>query len=233
MKTRSKILATVLATALLVTGTVFGTMAYLTDQDAVTNTMTVGNIDISLDEAKTDTDGTPVTPASRVKANAYKLIPGHSYTKDPTVHITEGSENSYIFITVDNGIADIESTETGYKNIAAQITDAGWLVLDATDYPGVYYRTYSTVDTDTNYGVFKNFKISGTVDNETLAEYKDKTIVVNAYAVQQDGFASAKDAWVATFGTEKKDDAQTGDNTQQPSSPIAGAGTDTNTESND
>jgi predicted ribosomally synthesized peptide with SipW-like signal peptide len=200
MKTRSKILATVLATALLVTGTVFGTMAYLTDKDTVTNTMTVGDIDISLDEAKTDTDGKPVTPASRVNANTYKLIPGHSYTKDPTVQIKEGSEDSYIFITVDNGIADIESTETGYTNIATQITNAGWLVLDATVYPGVYYRTYVTTDTDAGYVVFKNFKISGTVDNETLASYKNETIVVNAYAVQQDGFASAKDAWSATFG---------------------------------
>lgn len=229
MKTRSKILATVLATALLVTGTVFGTMAYLTDKDTVTNTMTVGNIDISLDETRTNTDGTKDTSATTsVQSNTYKLIPGHSYTKDPTVHVAKKSEDSYIFITVDNGIAGIESTETGYTNIAGQITVNNWTAVDAMAYPGVYYKVFTHSDTataDTDLAVFGNFKIKGDVDSATLANYKDKTIVVNAYAVQKDGFSSAKDAWAATFGAEKKAETQqTGDNSQ------GGAGTDSGSE---
>ena len=228
MKTRSKILATVLATALLVTGTVFGTMAYLTDTDTVTNTMTVGNIDISLDEYKTDVNGNADKTAVRVRANTYKLIPGHSYTKDPTVHVAKESEDSYIFITVDNGIAGIESTETGYTNIAGQIAANEWAVVDATTYPNVYYRVFTHSDTatkNTDLAVFGNFKIKGDVDSATLADYKDKTIVVKAYAVQKDGFSTAKDAWAATFGAEKKAETQqTGDNTQ------GGAGSETGSE---
>ena len=230
MKTRSKILATVLATALLVTGTVFGTMAYLTDKDTVTNTMTVGNIDITLDEVKTNPDGTKDTSVTtRVKENTYKLIPGHSYTKDPTVHVAKESEDSYIFITVDNGIADIEAatstTDPAYTNIAGQITANKWTAVDATAYPGVYYQVFTHVDgatADTDLAVFENFKISGSVDNEKLAKYAKKTIVVNAYAVQKDGFTDAKAAWAATFGAEKKAETQqTGDNTQ------GGAGSET------
>ncbi len=204
MRAKSKILATALAAALLVTGTVFGTMAYLTDQDTVTNTMTVGNIDITLDEAKTDVDGTPVEGAARVQENTYKLVPGHKYTKDPTVHVEADSEDSYVFVTVTNEIADIEAAKTdAYAPILKQITDNGWKKLTGYD---VYYQEYTSPAEETDLKVFDNFKINGEVENAELAEYAGKTIVVNAYAVQQDGFGSAEAAWAATFGV---------DNTQQ------------------
>lgn len=207
MRAKSKVLATALAAALLVTGTVFGTMAYLTDSKTVTNTMTVGNIAIELDEAKTDTDGTPVTPETRVIENTYKLVPGHEYTKDPTVHVDKNSENSWLFVKIDNQIAGIEAdtstTDPVYAKIADQITANGWTAL-GTDYPNVYYREYApaaapTVDTD--YVVFSSFKIKGEgVTGDTLKDYDGKEIVVNAYAVQKDGFDSAAAAWEATFG---------------------------------
>ncbi len=201
MRAKSKILATALAAALLVTGTVFGTMAYLTDQDTVTNTMTVGNIAITLDEAETNEDGTPVAGAARVQKNTYKLVPGHEYTKDPTVHVEADSENSYIFVTVDNGIAGIEATATdGYTPILKQIENKGWTAL--MDHENVYYKEYASSTEATNLEVFGDFKIDGDVDNAKLAEYAEKTIVVNAYAVQQDGFGSAEAAWAATFGAD-------------------------------
>ena len=233
MKTRSKILATVLATALLVTGTEFGTMAYLTDKDTVTNTMTVVNIDISLDEYKTDVNGNADKTVARVQENTYKLIPGHSYTKDPTVHVAKESEDSYIFITVDNGIAGIEAatstTAPVYTNIAGQIKANGWSVVDTTDYPNVYYKEFTHSDTataDTDLAVFGNFKIKGDVDSATLANYKDKTIVVNAYAVQKDGFSTAKDAWKASgFATTQ---VQTGDKTQGGAGSATGSETSGN-----
>ncbi len=202
MRAKSKILATALAAALLVTGTVFGTMAYLTDQDTVTNTMTVGNIAITLDEAKTETDGTPVEGAARVKENTYKLVPGHEYTKDPTVHVEADSEDSYIFVKVTNEIAGIEAAGTDvYAPILKQITDNGWTALTG-GYEGVYYKEYTSQATEKNLEVFGNFKIDGEVDNDTLAGYARKTIVVNAYAVQKDGFNSAEAAWAATFGAD-------------------------------
>lgn len=201
MRAKSKILATALAAALLVTGTVFGTMAYLTDKDTVTNTMTVGNIDITLDEYKTDVNGNADTTATRVQANTYKLVPGHEYTKDPTVHVTANSEDSYIFVTVENGIADIETASSdAYKTIAEQVTANDWQPV--TGYTGVYYKNYTSQATDENLPVFAKFQVSGDVDGKTLAGYANKTIVVNAYAVQKDGFDSAAAAWAATFGAQ-------------------------------
>lgn len=100
MKTKSKALLLTLCAVLLVAASVMGTMAYLTSTDEVNNTFTVGNVKITLDEAKVNTDGTLATPAERVKANEYKLLPGHTYTKDPTVTVIKGSESSYVRMKV-------------------------------------------------------------------------------------------------------------------------------------
>lgn len=58
MKTKSKALLLTLCAVLLVAASVMGTMAYLTSTDKVENTFTVGNVKITLDEAKVNTDGT-------------------------------------------------------------------------------------------------------------------------------------------------------------------------------
>lgn len=199
MKTRNKALVLTLCAVLLVVATVMGTMAYLTSTDSVTNTFTVGKVAITLDEAKVNTDGTPVADADRVKANAYKLIPGHSYTKDPTVHVAADSEDSYIFVKVENGIAAFEAA--GDKAITKQIEKNQW--NDLKGVPGVYYKEYTSKTTQENLVVFENFKIA---DNANAADTwngitaQNTKITVTAYAVQKEGFADAKAAWDATFG---------------------------------
>ena len=95
MKTKSKALLLTLCAVLLVAASVLGTMAYLTSTDTVTNTFTVGKVEIKLDE----TDVTNPT-GSRVQANSYKLMPGTTYTKDPTVTVKAGSEESYVRMKV-------------------------------------------------------------------------------------------------------------------------------------
>ena len=100
MKTRSKALLLTLCAVLLVAASVLGTMAYLTSTDSVENTFTVGSVAITLDEAEVDENGTPVEGAARVKSNEYKLMPGHTHTKDPTVTVEKGSESSYVRMKV-------------------------------------------------------------------------------------------------------------------------------------
>ena len=114
MKRKTKVLGMVTAAVLLVTATIFGTMAYLTSTDEVTNTFTVGSVAIKLDEAEANADGTLVEGADRVKANSYKLMPGHEYDKDPVVHFADNSEAAWLFVEVTNGIAGIESKAEGY-----------------------------------------------------------------------------------------------------------------------
>lgn len=209
MKTRNKALVLTLCAVLLVVATVMGTLAYLTSTDSVTNTFTVGKVALTLDEAKVNPNGTLIykedgtTPVARVRENAYKLIPGHSYTKDPTVHVTADSENSYIFVKVENGIAALEAAtvqgENGYKTIADQIAANHWTQLDGV--ANVYYQEYTSQGTNKDLKVFENFKIADTASaGDAWNNAANATVTVTAYAVQKDGFNTAKDAWSATFG---------------------------------
>lgn len=118
MKKHKKILVLLLAALLLVTATVFVTMAYLTSEKKVENTFTVGKVNIKLDEALVDSAGQPgklnensefepvgnVENADRVDGNMYKLFPNHVYVKDPTVTVLEGSDESYVrmFVHINN-----------------------------------------------------------------------------------------------------------------------------------
>lgn len=206
---KKKILVACLCVALAVLTVAGTTLAYLTSQDKVTNTFTVGNVAITLDEKDVD-NSTP--DAERDKANAYLLMPGKNYEKDPTVHVNPVSENSWIFVKVENGIAAFEAANSadanGYKTIANQITANGWTALDNVD--GVYYKSYTKSTTGADLVVFREFQLSDTANNETgwkdigntIAGSTGKVgdIVVTAYAVQADGFNTAIAAWNATFG---------------------------------
>lgn len=208
MKMNSKlrrILLTVCSAALLVCVTVGATVAYLTSTTGpVTNTFTVGNVAITLDEVDTDVygaeakkvtnteDGTvtkvPVqddeTP-TRGTGNVYKLIPGHEYTKDPTVHVSDGSEDCWLFVKVVNGISGIEAD----TKIATQMANNGWTLVEEDS--NVYaYKTKVPANTDVP--VFSSFTIANDAD---VSSYSNATITITAYAVQADGFASSADAW--------------------------------------
>lgn len=213
MKKTSKALLLMLCAVLLVAASVLGTMAYLTSTDTVTNTFTVGNVKITLDEKDVDndnntSDNVTVNGVVRDKANSYKLLPGHTYTKDPTIHVDASSEDCYLFVKVENGIADIEGTKT----VATQMAEKGWVAVSGTT--GIYvYTTDRTnpaaVSANTNIVVFENFTVDGTKvvnvpEDETvptgkldIAEYDNNTITVTAYAVQKDGFESktAAEIW--------------------------------------
>ena len=187
-----KTLTIILAFALVIAMSVAGTVAYLTSQDSVTNTFTVGKVKITLDEAKVDANGAAVTPAERVKANSYKLIPGHTYTKDPIIHVDANSEKCWLFVKVENGISAIEDSA---NTIAAQLAAKGWSAV--TGEAGVYAYEQSVAG-GTDVPVFGSFKIAGTAD---VASYANATVVVTAYAVQADGFDTAAAAWTASgFG---------------------------------
>lgn len=104
MKKRTRKTLLVICSALILLGISIGaTLAYLTDSDAVANTFTIGQVRIKLDE--TNVNDKPATPPTsgapdRVKANEYHLIPGQTYTKDPTVTMLDGSESAYVRMLV-------------------------------------------------------------------------------------------------------------------------------------
>ncbi len=199
---------------LLVCMSVGATLAYLTSQDQVTNTFTVGKVKITLDEldvdangdpvqvptGETDDEGNPITEdtTERVKANEYHLLPNHEYMKDPIVHVDADSDDCWLFVDIKNEIAAIQDDNA---TIHAQMEANGWSQLTEG---GTVYAYATTVAGGTDVPVFEMFKVAGDVANEELATYAGKTIVVTAYAVQADGFDTAAAAWTATFGAPKE-----------------------------
>lgn len=203
MKTKNKALLLALCAVSLVTASVLGTMAYLTDDDKVTNTFTVGSVAITMDEK--DVDGSSQNANGRDQANSYKLLPGHEYEKDPTIHVDADSEDCYLFVKVENGIEGIE--QAGTTTVANQMAAKGWKLVRGQTNVYVYVGTADANDPATvtkrmDVPVFEKIKIAGSTDGDTLKAYEGKTITVTAYAVQKDGFEGKTPAeiWTTAFG---------------------------------
>ena len=117
-----KTLAALAAVALALGCVIGGTMAWLTDKtEAVTNTFTTSDIDISLEES----DNLDL-----------KMIPGYTITKDPKVTVKAGSEKCYLFVKVEKS--------TNFDDFMTYQIASGWTALPGVS--GVYYRE---VDADT------------------------------------------------------------------------------------
>ena len=208
---KKKILVACLCVALAVLTIAGTTLAYLTSQETVTNTFTVGKVEIKLDEAKANADGTLVPNADRVKENSYKLIPGHTYNKDPMVTVLSGSESSYIKMTVTfTKAAELDAifapTGADLTSIFNGYDSTNWIYKGNTEDTTANTRTYefwykeavaaptADVALDT---LFDQIKAPDSLTNSDLNNLKDLKITVNAYAIQADGFATAEAAWAA------------------------------------
>ena len=209
---KKKLLIMSVAMVLVCAFTVGMTIAYLTSTDEVVNTFTVGNVRIKLDEADVDEYGRVPqgSPAPRVTENTYKLIPGHEYTKDPTVTVLSGSEESYIKMTVTVTKSDV--LDAIFAPNGAQLTEiftgfgSNWEYKSNTEDTENKTRTYefwykTAVDAREDAvklePLFTSIVVPDFITGDQLAELQTMTITVNAYAIQADGFADATAAWAA------------------------------------
>lgn len=208
-KTARKVLLMACSALLLVCLTVSATVAYLTAEDKVENTFTVGKVAIKLDEADVNTDGTYVEDHdTRTEANEYHLLPGHTYIKDPTVTVLKGSEASYIRMLVTiNEQADLDAIFA--KNGGAALTtffggvSTDWTLVAETEndddtrtYEFRYKSTVAAPDGDVVLDdLFETVIIPGEIENDELLTISDLTITVVAQAIQADGFENADEAW--------------------------------------
>ena len=225
MKTKSKALLLTLCAVLLVTASVLGTMAFLTSTASVKNTFTVGSVKITLDEAKVTTDVKPVDGVTRVAENRYKLMPGHTYTKDPTIHVDAASEDCFIRakVTLTNAKEWIaiatKYADNKVENIIKGTNDDIWWVsqpaVDETANTVTYtfvYKNESHTDelgkriwtsTDSkDLVLFDEIAIPGDLTNDELATVGNSKITVVAEAIQADGFETETAAWAA-FDAQK------------------------------
>ena len=229
MKTSMKALTLVLCAVLLVCASVMGTLAYLKfTTQTVKNTFTIGKVEIKLDETDVDVYGKKDSD-TRVLANEYKLLPGHTYTKDPMVTVLANSEDSYIrmMVTINwkkdytpaGDIAGKTAMEV-LQTVFPEWTVDGVFLLENlingwnptmwkyTSYSnGTYeFRYFETVNTLNGADkelkpLFTEIKMPGNLTNEQIALLNNMEIQVVAHAMQADGFADDNAAWAA-FSTD-------------------------------
>lgn len=194
MKKTSKALLLGLCAVLLVAASILGTMAYLTDNAKVENSFTLGKVEITLTEAKVDEKGKADNSVPRVSENTYKLVPGLTYDKDPTIYVKDNSEDSYLFVKVEDGIKTLENAG---NTVEDQMMGSGnWKLVEETNNGNVYVYTGGENDpkpVTANDGkdgikVFEHFTVRNTATKQDLDNNKNSKIIITAYAVQANGW---------------------------------------------
>jgi len=184
MKNAKKVLLLVLCAVLLVGASVAGTVAYLTSTDTVTNTFTVGKVEITLEEYGINADGSIDKTTTHEELDDILLVPGRTIYKNPFITVGDESEECWLFVKIENGLEG-----------AGEIKMAdGWTEVAGHD--GYYqYETKATKDSDP-INVFTAFECDNTLSTDDIAAYEDKQIIVTAYAVQAEGIEQTA-AWDA------------------------------------
>lgn len=150
MKKKGKALLLCTGAVALVAGSVLGTIAFLTDTEEAINTFTIGNVSISIAESKVDENGVPVGEET-TDANEYRLVPGVTYTKDPTVTVDAESEESYVRMILNiynkTDVQAIIDDKThglnGYEDLFGGLDTENWIYAGPFDEENdVYLGTY-------------------------------------------------------------------------------------------
>ena len=127
-----------------------------------------------------DKDGNPV---ARVTRNAYKLLPGHTYVKDPTVTVLTPSVESYVRMKVTFNNADkiialctdpeFEGEVTGVENAFPLIRMVNFVKANAAKWDGIIPD--NMVDTEDMLANSKYF-VKGTDNTLTYYFYYNGTV---------------------------------------------------------
>ena len=208
MKNKKKLLTLIVSTSLITGCILGGTLAWLTDKtNPITNTFTIGNVDIDLKEETGET---------------YKMIPGVVLPKDPTVIVEAGSEACWLFVKVEESeiiIPADSASETPmpkaytFSDFITYDVKSEWTELSAEN--GVYYRSVESLadatedikypvigyyDAEENW-IENSVLVNTTVTKEmmddlfSIGEENYPKLTFTAYAVQQAGIETPEVAW--------------------------------------
>ena len=190
-KSKKQLILSIAACAMALSMAVGGTMAYMTDSETVTNTVTVGKVKIALSEPNY-----PGNESDQVK----DLVPNEIVKKDPQVQNT-GINDAIIYLKVEVPKADVTVAESsgtrGEKKVQEIFTlknlktgdDGTWMEIrkddSATD-KCVYIFAYKTklAKDATTTPLFDEVQLKNVLEREIDATTQD--IKINAYAIQAD-----------------------------------------------
>lgn len=188
-KTRT-ILLTVVASVLLLTAAIGGTMAWLVDNTApLTNTFTPTTIGVTLTETTGET---------------YQMVPGATITKDPKVTIKPGSVPCYVFVKVEEQGSYIYNNENGtaFESILQYEFAEGWNIAykrseidEGADDIYLIYRTVSAKEaaSGVSYSILKDnqIKVLTSVTKERLAAAGNPKLIFTASVIQSEHLVDA------------------------------------------
>lgn len=214
-----RILLLLACAVLLVSLSVGATLAYLTSTtQTVKNTFTVGSVNIILDEEVVDEYGKGKGTRAAT-GNKYNLVPGHVYTKDPTVTVKGTSEDCYVrmIVTINNYNELVDAY--GYNVLPQELVNNTW---DSANWPSHSMRVSEDGKTavcefryakivpkaadDTKLEpLFKQITLDGEkVTEKNIGDLATVTIDIVAHAIQSDSFSGdANAAWAAFDGQNK------------------------------
>ncbi len=183
-----------------------GTIAWLMDSTGpVTNTFTIGDVSITLQEHTWDATTEDLTTTTTTSGNSnYHFVPGDTLEKDPWTTVKANSEKCYLFISVtvaNNTVGTVDPI------LEWAIAD-GWTAYGTapTTENGTYYfyRVVDSKTTDQDFTILKNeqVKVSGDITKEhvTTINANQPTITFKAAAVQFDHIESVDAAYEAVQG---------------------------------
>ena len=203
MSMRNKLLITIACLSVILCSLIAGSIAWLTDQTKpVVNKFKPSTINITLSETERD----------------YKMVPGQTIAKDPTITVAANSEACYVFVKIEEKLGAWKDLGLTFKQCIDYTIAAGWTPLDGV--AGVYHRVVEAVGTESQslsvigYNLALADGATTFVANEILVQntvtkdmmdklYKDgsintevlPTLTFTAYACQKEGFSDAKAAW--------------------------------------
>lgn len=163
-------LAFILSVGCVISGA-FALMSYKTEK--VTNTFVIGDINLTLKESDN---------------LSFKLTPNATLKKDPKLTVLADSVDSYVFV-------EIEESENLDSFVSYSVAD-GWIPLDG--YPNIYYRNYSSTETNITYSVLLNDSVTvKDYSKDDISSVSDKpTLSFIGYAIQKEGVETPESAWI-------------------------------------
>ena len=205
---KKKIAIAVTALTLVASFVVGGSLAWLVDTtDGVTNAFTFGDINIELWEHVLNSDGLTLSDTETSEdQSGFKMIPGNTIEKDPTITVKEDSEACWLFVKI------VKSPN--FDSFMTYELDSIWTNLETSDdgltsvyyYNGTDLNSILSADKDFNILANKKVTVNGSVTKETLTAdtFKSPTLTFTAYAVQRDAdiadIDTAAEAWALTSG---------------------------------
>lgn len=197
---KKKVTAIALAVCILAVAVIGATMAYFTDTDSKTNTFTFGKVDIDLTEDSTDANGAVKGDISADGGITYPgVLPGLVYSKVPTVTVKRESLDAWVIITAT--VPTVYNWDGLFNNTVS--TDFTMVKKPVGENTVYYFYANAAVTAGRSVMPFTEVKINPALTQNDVAKKFD--MVINAYAIQKDGFSNAEAAFTAAFTPTSSD----------------------------